>query len=58
MIGGDIDRVSGKPAFAAMKQGDKAGSEVVDDYIDYLACGLTNILRIFQPDVLSIGGGI
>lgn len=58
MIGGDIDRVSGKTAFAAMKQGDKAGSEVVDDYIDYLACGLTNILRIFQPDVLSIGGGI
>lgn len=58
MIGSDIDRVSGKTAFAAMKQGDKAGSEVVDDYIDYLACGLTNILRIFQPDVLSIGGGI
>lgn len=58
MIGFDLDKTSGKTAFAAMKKGDKAASEVVDDYIDYLACGLTNILRIFQPDVLSIGGGI
>lgn len=58
MIGGDLAKTSGKTAFAAMKKGDKAAGEVVDDYIDYLACGLTNILRIFQPDVLSIGGGI
>lgn len=58
MIGGDLSKTSGKTAFAAMKKGDKAGSEVVDEYIDYLACGLTNILKIFHPDVLSIGGGI
>ena len=51
-------RISGKTAFSAMKSGDAAAAEVVEDYIDYLACGLTNILRIFQPDVLSIGGGI
>lgn len=51
-------RISGKTAFSAMKSGDAAATEVVEDYIDYLACGLTNILRIFQPDVLSIGGGI
>lgn len=58
MIEGDLSKTSGKTAFAAMKQGDKAAAEVVDDYIDYLACGLTNILKIFHPDVLSIGGGI
>ena len=41
-----------------MKQGDPAGSEVVDEYVSYLACGLTNIVNIFQPEVISIGGGI
>ena len=51
-------RISGKTAFSAMKSGDAAATEVVEDYIGYLACGLTNILRIFQPDVLSIGDGI
>lgn len=58
MIGHDLSRTSGRTAFSAMKNGDKAASEVVDEYIDYLACGLTNVVRIFHPDVLSIGGGI
>ena len=58
MVGGDLANVSGRTAFNAMRDGDAAGAAVVDDYIDYLACGLTAILRIFQPEVLSIGGGI
>ncbi|MBQ2767672.1 MAG: ROK family protein [Clostridia bacterium] len=50
--------VSGRTAFNAMRAGDEAGREVVDTYIDYLACGLINIVNIFQPEVISIGGGI
>lgn len=51
-------KVSARTAFAAMKQGDEAASEVVDEYISYLACGIANMINIFQPEVLSIGGGI
>ncbi len=58
MIGGDLTKISGKTAFAAARQGDEAGLEVVNEYIDSLACGLANMINIFQPDVLSIGGGI
>ncbi len=58
MIGGDINRVSARTAFAAKRRGDAAASEVVEEYIDYLVCGLVNIINIFQPNVLSIGGGI
>ncbi len=58
MIGGDLAKVSGRTAFAAKRKGDEAASEVVDEYIDYLVCGLVNIINIFQPNVLSIGGGI
>ncbi|MBQ7970951.1 MAG: ROK family protein [Clostridia bacterium] len=54
----NIDRVSGRTAFEAAKKGDKAGKEVVDKYIKYLACGLTNMVNIFQPEVLCIGGGV
>ena len=50
--------VSARTAFSAMKQGDEAAKEVVDKYISYLACGLTNMINIFQPEVLSIGGGV
>ncbi len=51
-------KVSGRTAFDAMRMGDEAGREVVDEYISYLACGLANIINIFQPEILSIGGGI
>ena len=51
-------KVSARTAFAAMKKGDAAAKKVVDEYIDYLACGISNIINIFQPEVLSIGGGI
>ncbi len=58
MIGNDIEKVSGRTAFDAMRKGDKAGKEVVDKYIFYLAAGITNIINIFQPEVLVIGGGV
>ena len=55
---GETGKVSARTAFDAMKKGDKAGKEVVDEYISYLACGIANMINIFQPEVLSIGGGI
>lgn len=51
-------KISGVTAFDAMRLGDHAGTEVVDKYIGYLACGLINIINIFQPEVVSLGGGI
>ena len=58
MIGGDLEKVSARTAFTAMKAGDAVAAEVVDEYISYLACGIVNIINIFQPNVLSIGGGV
>lgn len=50
--------LSGRTAFNAAKAGDKAGQQVVDQYIEYVACGIINIINTFQPNVLVIGGGI
>jgi len=51
-------KVSGRTAFDAKRAGDEAGAEVVEKYVHYLAQGISNIINIFQPEVLSIGGGI
>ena len=51
-------KVSARTAFNAMRGGDKYGQALVDEYIAYLAEGITNIINIFQPEVLSIGGGV
>ena len=55
---GDINKVTGKTAFDAMADGDPTAKEVVDEYIGYLATGIGNIINIFQPDVLCVGGGV
>ena len=53
-----VSKVNGRTAFDAMRAGDDAAREVVDTYISYLATGITNVVNIFQPEVLSIGGGV
>lgn len=51
-------RISARTAYSAMKQGDEAGRLVTEEYVKYLAIGITNVINIFQPDVLCIGGGV
>lgn len=58
MIDGNLDNVNARVAFSAMKQGDEVGKEIVDEYIGYLATGVANIINIFQPNILTIGGGV
>jgi len=58
LCGNNIDNASGRTAYDGMRAGDKAATEVVNMYQDYVACGVTNMVNIFQPDVLCIGGGI
>ena len=52
------EKVSGRTACDAMRQGDAAAKEVYDKYVKYLASGITTIINIFQPEVISLGGGV
>lgn len=56
--GGDIRNVNGKTAFDGMRAGDAAATKVVERYMGYLACGLSNVINTFQPDIICLGGGI
>ena len=51
-------KVNGRTAFDGMRAGDAAATEVVNEYVKYLASGIASMINIFQPEVLSIGGGI
>ena len=52
------ERITGRTACDAMRAGDAAGREVYEEYLSYLATGLANIINIFQPEVISLGGGV
>lgn len=58
MCDGDPARVNGVIPFRAAERGDKCAQGVIDNFIKYLAIGISNVINMFQPDVLCVGGGI
>lgn len=51
-------KLTAKMICDARDDGDPLAERVFDDYCDYLACGLTNLINIFQPDAIVLGGGV
>ena len=52
------EHISGRTACDAMRAGDAAAKEVYDKYVKYLATGIANLINIFQPEIISLGGGV
>jgi len=54
----DSGEVNGMTAFKAAKSNDEAGMKVVDIFSEYLAIGIANLINLFQPEVVLVGGGV
>lgn len=52
---GDVDRINGKTVFTA---NDDVAKKVIDTYLGYLSEGIVNIVNMFQPEVICLGGGV
>lgn len=52
------DGVTGKTVFSAAEQGCEVAKDVIDRYIDYLSVGLSNLIKIFDPETVLISGGL
>lgn len=51
-------KVSARTAFNAKYRGDAHGEAIVNEYINNLAVGITNLINTFQPEIICIGGGV
>lgn len=58
MCGQEEDKVDGRMVFEAAGKGDLTAEEIVEKYLYYLSVGITDIINIFQPEILCIGGGV
>lgn len=58
LVEGDVEKMNAKIPFDAAQSGDKAGSEVIEEYLDYLAVGIANLINIFKPEAILLGGGV
>ena len=57
-LAGSLEAVNGRTPFDAAALGDAAAGKVIDEYVDYLGCGVASLVNIFQPEVLCVGGGM
>lgn len=58
MCKNDLENMNGMIPFEAAQTGDKAALEVIDLYEDYLAIGIANVINIFRPQKVILGGGV
>ena len=59
--GSAIKRMSGMDAISvelAARQGDKKARRVIDQVAHHLAIGIANLVNIFNPELVVIGGGV
>lgn len=55
---GNMDNLNGRIIFKAMHEGDNVAKEIIDNYINHLAAGISTLITIFRPEVIVLGGGI
>ena len=41
-----------------MRAGDECGKKIVEQYVEYIGIGVVDMINIFQPQMVVIGGGI
>lgn len=58
LVDGNIKLIDAKTVFDAAEMKDEVALKIIDGYIKYVAIGLVNLINIFQPEKLVIGGGI
>lgn len=54
---GDLSKLNAKDVFDAANGGDVFAIDAVEEYSHYLAIGIGNVINIFQPEYVIIGGG-
>jgi len=56
--GGNIDKVNAEAVHKAAQQGDTLAKELIAQTSYYIGVGLTNLINIFNPELIVIGGGL
>lgn len=52
------ERMEPEEIFLRAQKGEKAAEELVEEYLQKLATGVVNIVNIFRPQILLLGGGL
>jgi len=57
-VAGKIEDITAKEIAAAAQQGDVLANDVIKHAATYLGVGMVNLVNIFNPEVIIVGGGV
>ena len=57
-VDGDIRALTAKDVIDLAMDGDADCVKIFDDYIYHLVVGLTNLINVYDPEVIVLGGGV
>ena len=55
---GKLDALSAKMVIDAARAGDETAQSLFDDYVYWVAVGLSNLINTYDPEVFVLGGGV
>jgi glucokinase len=58
LAGGDLEKINAEVIHQAAQGGDSLATELIARIAYYLGVGLSNLINIFNPEVIVIGGGL
>jgi glucokinase len=58
MLGADLDDLRSGDLRKAMKRGDKLVQKVIEEAAEYTGIAVANLINVFNPEVIVLGGGL
>lgn len=58
LAGGDLERITAKLVAEAASQGDAEAQHILTEAMNYLGIGMANLVNLFNPQLIVIGGGL
>ena len=58
MVEGRIENITAREVSLAAQEGDSLASEVIARAADYLGAAMVNLVNIFNPEIIVVGGGM
>src|SRR4030042_1645041 len=58
LVDGRLEDITAEKVAMAARQGDRLAADIVREAANYLGVGLANLVNIFNPELIVIGGGL
>ena len=57
-VEGDLDRIEARSVIDLARTGDPDCAKIFDDYAYHLTVGIVNLINLYDPEIIALGGGV